>query len=197
MFRINYIARILSLLPLVTLVACASWNSTSPDIHATSAIAICGGGLDHKLTAKLQAEYEHLRGSGSAEVRERIGTILNANKVPAEKYGAYLECVIEVHSRYFEVSACKLRCQSLDDSCQAETKRRFDLCISDEIKGCVSHCKQFRIWSNSECIVDMCNWASMSQESKDFHTQRCTRKRSYINQVAECSSAYGDCIAEC
>ena len=197
MFRIKTIARTLPLLPLVAVAACASLDSVSPDGPATSAIAVCGGGLDRQVTAKVEAEYQNLRGSAIADVRKRISAILNTDDASAEKYRAYLECVVKTHERLLEAHACPLRCQSLKDSCQAETKRRFDLCISQEIKGCVSHCKQFRIWSTAECVADKCNWASMSRKAKDFHTQRCRLKRSYIDHVAECESTYNDCRAEC
>ena len=195
MFRIESIARTILLLPLVGVAACASLDSVSPD--ATSAIAVCGGGLDRQVTAKVEAAYENLRGSAIAEVRERIGGILNTDNASAEKYRAYLECVVEVHERYLDMRACPLRCQSLNESCESETKRRFDRCIAQEIKGCISHCKQFRIWSTAECVANMCNWASMSKEAKDFHTQRCELREGYIDNVAECSSTYGECLAEC
>jgi len=168
-----------------------------PNLAVSSAIAACGAGLDRQLTARVEAEYEDLRASALAEVRSRISSVLDPNDASPEKYRHYLDCVLKIHEDYLNKQTCNTRCSSANDACQAETNRLFDLCISKSMRGCVNHCKQFDIWSEAECMTEMCNWASMSQEAKDFYAQSCELTENYIDQVAHCSSAYGQCLAEC
>ena len=204
MNRTRTIVRTCSLLTVLMLVGCARPSLLSSDPGSTSAIAMCGGGLDDGVTAAVEAEFERLSVRGITEFRRSVKAILNANDVSNEKYDRYIKCVLEIHrvrleveSDHKEAEACKDRCTSLDDSCQANNRKMFDVCISRELKGCIRHCKQIGLWPASECHARMCDWSSMSERAKEFHTQRCKLKEEYLEHTAECGSSYGQCVAAC
>ena len=142
MNRTRTIVRTCSLLTVLMLVACARPSPLSSDPGSTSTIAMCGGGLDDGVTAAVEAEFERLSVRGITEFRRSVKAILNANDVSNEKYDRYIKCVLEIHrvrleveSDHKEAEACKDRCTSLNDSCQANNRKMFDVCISRELKA--------------------------------------------------------------
>ena len=133
MNRTRTIVRTCSLLTVLMLVACARPSPLSSDPGSTSAIAMCGGGLDDGVTAAVEAEFERLSVRGITEFRRSVKAILNANDVSNEKYDRYIKCVLEIHrvrleveSDHKEAEACKDRCTSLNDSCQANNRKTVE-----------------------------------------------------------------------
>ena len=174
--------------------ACAPAGTAVVDQAVSSTIAVCGAGLDQQTRLRIETAYEeNLRFSAMVDVAAAIRAMLDPNVGDPAKYEAYLNCVERIHER----TACRRSCDALHASCKAETRKVFDLCIADEIDGCIDHCQTFGLWSKAECVTDLCNWDSMSEEARGFHHQRCSHRRGYIRQQAECGADLGECLADC
>ena len=196
------------LLVALALSACAQPALISSDRETVSPIALCGGVLGERITAAVEATYRNYSAGATTNVVHEIEGILRDNQVSEEKYNAYLKCVGEVHTGIVDLrkrreaaKTCNAGCEAEKASCDIESKKMFDLCIARELKGCISDCKQYvrdyGLWHVNDCHTKYCNWNEMEDDTRALHIDRCNRRESYLEQVADCGADYHRCKASC
>lgn len=201
----EFVARVAILCSLVLMTGCVRHPSLLEEVNEPSAIGQCGGGIKSGATAGIEAEYKKLELAGGidANFERYVKSVLDANGVSDEKYNSYIACILIIDERRRSEKASMLQremctgaCNNDKNSCDAESRQYFDLCIKDEMEGCYDDCRSHGI-SHNRCLGQHCAWTELPQWAKDFHINRCNRTDAYQEQITGCVVTNNTCRNEC
>lgn len=185
------------LLAITTAGGCAMDAGTTQ--YDNSAIAVCGGGLSSGVSAKIEAEYDKLKGGVDAGFVRYVKAVLDANGATQEKYDAYIKCVLEIDKRQRServYNLCIDRCDANSGSCERTITTAFNACIEDQMDGCLRDCRR-RGFSRDECYAELCSWSDLDKKAKAYYTGICERSAHYRTQVSLCIDEAKTCRDSC
>ena len=157
-------------------------------------MAMCAGGMEQGLSSDLEAALQKSGGKVTASFTQSAkGLIFNnpdiASSDKASMYSTYIECIYKMQDKQAKINGC----QSLKDSCMTTANTVFQQCIRSEMRGCFNDCR-YRGFPRDACVLQLCNYSRMTEDSKDFYNDRCSVKEDYMNKESECAEIYSQCI---
>lgn len=182
----------------IILISCAN-NTDNPigrpvDHNKVDQLALCAGGMEQGLSAELAAELEKTGGKVTTSFTEHAKGLIFSNKDIASSdkaamYNKYIECIYKMQDQETK----SITCASVKESCMTSANTIFKQCIRREMQGCYNDCRS-RGFIKDACVLQLCNYNKMTQDSREFYNDRCSVKEDYMNQESECAEKYSQCL---
>lgn len=158
-----------------------SKNSVEPSTMTIpfSGLAGCGGGVERKISAKLEADYNQLLMSGKigTNFEDIIRTVFDTNGASDEKYQKYLSCFQTIDERNrqdYKRQQCLNSCEQTEKNILNQKTVEYEQCISKGHGRCYSECATVWKLSKKQCTENcrMDNSHNIANWERRYSCQR-------------------------